>query len=113
MVLAHRYNWTLERGTIPEGLDVCHTCDNPPCVRPSHLFLGTHADNMRDMLAKGRRRGFSGAANPAAKLSDAEAREIRELWQWGASGTALARRFGLTYEMVWKIGKGKAWKHVG
>lgn len=58
----HRVSWELQNGPVPDGLQVLHRCDNPPCVRPSHLFLGTQVDNIRDMWAKGR-------ARPRGKVS--------------------------------------------
>lgn len=64
MEKAHRYAWFLENGDIPEGLFVLHRCDNRKCVRPSHLWLGTLSDNMKDMVAKGRNPDISGSNNP-------------------------------------------------
>jgi len=70
--LAHRVSYEIAYGSIPQGLYVLHKCDNPPCVRPEHLWAGTHAQNMHDMFSKGRR-------TPFRKLSERDVREIRAL----------------------------------
>jgi hypothetical protein len=70
---AHRVSWQIYNGEIPSGMHVCHHCDTPACVNPSHLFLGTHADNMRDARAKGR------AYTPRRKLTPLQVAEIRTL----------------------------------
>jgi len=77
---AHRVSWELHFGTIPEGLWVLHECDNPPCVRPDHLFLGTQLDNINDMLFKKRGRNGSsvGVLHGRAKLSESEVYAIRK-----------------------------------
>jgi hypothetical protein len=102
MRIAHRIAFEIECGSIPEGMQVCHHCDNPACVRPSHLFLGTQKDNMRDMIVKGRQ-----ARPPATKLTWADAQVIRE-----APGLhrEIAARFGISRPTVSEIKAGSYWK---
>ena len=76
-VLSHRAAWEVTYGPIPEGLFVCHRCDNPPCINPEHLFLGTHADNMADMVAKGRNAVNASVPGWTRRLSDEQVAEIR------------------------------------
>lgn len=112
--MANRLSWVLSHGPIPAGLEVCHRCDNPPCVNPEHLFLGTHQDNMRDAIAKGRFKiaGLPGVTNLSAKLNDEQVREIRALAEQGVSQRTLARRFGVTQSTVWRIVRRHKWTHV-
>lgn len=107
--LAHRAAWMVERGPIPNGLCVCHRCDAPACINPDHLFLGTHADNMHDMIAKGRARHSSpsGSKSPHAKLTDEAVSEIRAR---AASQPALARRFGVNVTTVQRVQYGHTWR---
>lgn len=75
---AHRISYILYRGEIPSGLFVCHKCDNPGCVNPHHLFLGTRQDNMDDMIKKNRKADCRGTKNGSSKLTDAQVREIKK-----------------------------------
>ncbi len=125
---AHRVAWMLVRGAIPDGLFVCHHCDNPPCVNPAHLFVGTQEDNHADMMAK--RRWYTahgephwtaihphlitrGTRNGNAKLTDADILEIREFSAAGdVSRASLAKRFGVTSNTISSIVRGVIWDHV-
>jgi len=115
----HRVSWEIAYGPIPDGLCVCHHCDNPPCVRPDHLFLGTHADNMRDAFVKSRglfNSSFphisAGEQNGLSKLTDIDVRQIRISRAAGARPVDLARIYGIDRCTVWTICTRKTWKHV-
>lgn len=112
--LAHRLSYELFKGPIPEGLEVCHECDNPPCVNPDHLFLGTHRDNMRDMAQKGRAAiaGPAGERHGMSKLTVSDVREIRQRAAIGHSYRQLAEAFGVDSTNISLIVRRKAWKAV-
>lgn len=104
---AHRFSWELHFGEIPEGMVVCHKCDNPPCVNPNHLFLGTHAENQRDKKIKGR--AARGEANNKAKLTENDVREIRTLISQGLSSRQIASKFNVQHAAILTIKSGKNW----
>ena len=107
---AHRVSYELHHGPIPDGLFVCHRCDNPRCVNPAHLFIGTAADNSADMVAKSR--SANGERVAGAKLTAADVRRIRALSSGGLKPPQIAERFGVHTSHVRGILAGQTWKHV-
>jgi hypothetical protein len=114
-VRAHRAAWLLAGKTIPAGLILCHRCDNAKCVRTSHLFLGTDADNARDRDLKGRTSKrpttrLPGELNPAARLTEQQVAEIRRRNVGGESQRTLAAAFNISQSQVGNIVRGKSWR---
>lgn len=109
---AHRASWTLFRSEIPEGLYICHRCDNPPCVNPDHLFCGTHLDNNRDMMMKGRHADFPGSMNGNAIATEHDIIAIRQLAKRGWTPKYIAQHFDIGIDNIYKIIRGDVWKHV-
>lgn len=105
--LAHRVSYELMVEPIPHGMEVCHRCDNPACVKPSHLFAGTHADNMRDAREKGRTK--RGARHKLARLTEEQVADIRERYSVGEKQTPLADEFGVTQSCVSRVVRGETW----
>lgn len=110
-VLAHRASWRIHFGEIPTAMFVCHRCDNPSCVNPSHLFLGTNADNMRDKQVKGR--APSGEAASNAKLTAAQVDHIRVILSTGVvTQQRIADAFGVSGSTIAYINTGHTWKET-
>lgn len=109
--LAHRISWYLFNGPIPDYLCVCHKCDNPPCINPEHLFLGTQVDNIQDMIKKNRR-DFKGENAPYRKLSSNQVLKIRELIQNGVKQKEICRIFDITQGHVASIKYRRCWKEL-
>jgi hypothetical protein len=108
---AHRVSWAMYRGAIPKGMYVLHCCDNRLCVNPEHLFLGTHATNMKDMREKGRQ--SRGASRPLAKLTEKQVQEIRQRYnQGGCTQREMAIEYGMGQAEISDIITRKKWKHV-
>lgn len=107
---AHRVSYEIHCGTIEDGLHVCHRCDNPACINPDHLFLGSNVDNMADKIAKGRQSRLHGADNGKAKLTDTAVRAIRAAK--GIPSSELANKYGVNRSQIWLVRTGKRWTHI-
>lgn len=114
MARAHRISYVLHHGEIPDGLIVRHRCDNPSCVNPSHLLLGTTAENMADKVRRGRLPNQRGERNPANKLNDEAVRQIIAVLSRPDPPTQkeIANQFGISQMTVSLIRQGKVWSHI-
>ena len=115
-IRVHRISYELFCDKIPEGLGVLHSCDNPACANPFHLWVGTNADNNADRLRKGRpgnKHGSKGEKNGAAKLNDGDVISIRADFRTGIyTRLALAEKYHVSNVVIGKILSGKTWSHV-
>lgn len=122
---SHRVSWEIHNGPIPDSLWVLHKCDNPPCVNPDHLFLGTVRDNVDDMMRKGRT--LKGLNHPShtnpeawargervntAVLTASQVSEILIALKNGAGLTELGRKYGVLKHAIYSIREGRTWKHI-
>jgi len=114
LALAHRISWLLTHGEWIDGTRqiVRHRCDNPPCVNPDHLELGSYADNMRDMRDRGRERKLRGSQAPWSKLTERDVTQIVALHQAGTSWRCLAETFGVSTPTIADIFAGRSWAHL-
>lgn len=99
----------------PKATFACHTCDNPACVNPDHLWWGTRSENMKDCGAKGRHPAqtkFYGSANHNTALTENDVRKIRAQYHAGVPPRVLAEQYGTISSNIWKIATGRSWRHV-
>lgn len=117
-VRAHRFAWQITNGSIPNGMRICHKCDNPTCCNPTHLFMGTDADNIADRGRKGRTKNgsrqfpelWSAERNPAAKVNWAAVHEIRLGRLRGRTLSQLSTQYGISISQVRNIVNNTNWR---
>lgn len=122
LVRVHRFSYEREVGPIPEGLEVRHECDTPPCVRPDHLGPGSHADNMRDVAKRGRwqingRRRLKeharrGDDHPYSIVTSDQVAAMRRRYEAGETIKGLAKEYGMKYQGAYQIIRRVNWKHI-
>lgn len=109
---AHRWLYALVCGEIPEGMVIRHKCDNPSCVNPAHLTIGTHADNVADKYERGRAPNRQGEKHPLARLTEDKVKEIRRMSELGWPNSRIAAEFGVSTQHVGKVVRRENWRHV-
>ncbi len=109
----HVASYLVHKGEVPEGINVCHTCDYKRCINPEHLFLGTQQDNINDMISKGRKDNRIGSKNTQAILDEDKVREIKYFLEHaGMTQKEIADYFGVSQVIISQINTGKRWSHV-
>ena len=111
-LLAHRASWMLHEGAIPSGMEVCHRCDVPLCVNPSHLFLGSHQENMADCGRKGRRVGRGGLKGEAHNLAKLNERQVVQIRRSVGTLKQMSAIYGVSITQISDIRRHKSWRHV-
>lgn len=110
---SHRISYLIYTGVDPNQLCVLHSCDNPKCVNPKHLSLGTHGNNMEDMVLKGRAGSLRGIDNPHSKLTEQQALDIKSEYNLRTLSTyKIAKKYNVSQGTVCAIGAGRLWKHL-
>lgn len=110
--MAHRYSYRLHKGHIPSGMCICHSCDNPSCVNPYHLWVGTKGDNNKDRASKGRNVNNRGSKHGQSRLTEEYVGRIRKGFLAGETQTDLAKKYGVSITAISKVCNRKTWKHI-
>jgi hypothetical protein len=109
---SHRLSWIIHFGCIPEKMCILHKCDNPCCVNPNHLFLGTHQDNMIDMFQKGRGNRAFGTRVTPSKLNEEKVRSLRNDFYSGMKRDDILMKYSISKRAMYLVAKRITWKHV-
>jgi hypothetical protein len=111
-VATHRFSYELYNGPINDGLECCHSCDNSMCCNPEHLFLGTHSDNMQDMVSKGRANKNKGERHHKSSITESDVKNILVLLSSGVSMKKIHEELNISYRIIQRVCSGESWSHV-